>query len=99
MSDLIADALLRTQISVEAWHRRLKVLVGKVHTGIYHLIKVLATEHAVVKAKISKYYRGEEVKIRAEYIKQEKRIKKILSKKEKWSKLKLLKGLAQNTSL
>ena len=49
----------RTQNSVEAWHRRLKAVVGRRKSGLYHLIRQLCNLVAVTVNTISKRANGE----------------------------------------
>lgn len=56
--DMLEENFPRTQNSVEAWHRRLKVVVGKKHAGLYSLIENLAKEVIVAKSAIEKVKSG-----------------------------------------
>ena len=49
----------RTQNGVETWHRRLKVIVGKRHAGLYEIISQLSKELIVAKHRADKIKSGE----------------------------------------
>ena len=68
----------RTQNSVEAWHRRLKIVVGKRHSGLYKLIEDLGKELIVTKSILGKLESGEAFK---KIIKNIKKSKRLLKKK------------------
>ena len=46
----------RTQNKVEAWHRRLEILVGSAHVGIFKLITELQKEQKNVEEQIELHY-------------------------------------------
>ena len=48
----------RTQNTVEFWHRRFGVLVGRVHVGVFKLIKELQKEQQQVEVQIECILRG-----------------------------------------
>ncbi|XP_049315649.1 uncharacterized protein LOC125779119 isoform X2 [Bactrocera dorsalis] len=70
----------RTQNSVEAWHRRLNVIVGKKNCGIYQLIANLKAEMIYVKSQISRVENGEVFPKKLRSIRSNKQIKRIIKK-------------------
>lgn len=88
-----------TQNTVEAWHRRMQVIIDKNHVGVYKLVHHLKEEYIVVKNKINLINSQNLIKPKLAYQKKKKNILTILSKKEEYSKTELLKNLAYYTSL
>lgn len=75
------EELPRTQNAVEAWHRRIKELMGS-HSSLFTAIKELNKEKKAVSIKIRKVGKCEERKpMREEYEEKEANIKDVISKR------------------
>ena len=48
----------RTQNSVETWHRRWEILVGRAHVGLFKIIKELQNEQHQIESNIESIFRG-----------------------------------------
>lgn len=64
----------RTQNNVEAWHRRLKVIVGKRNSGLYKLINDLKGELLYAKAQIARVQNGQNIKRNLKTLKANKKL-------------------------
>lgn len=89
----------RTQNSVEAWHRRLKVVVGKRHAGLYKLIGDLSKEMIMSKMQVEKIKSGNHIRKKISIIQKSKKIEKIIKKRRMMGKLDFLKRIAISLSL
>lgn len=89
----------RTQNSVEAWHRRLKVVVGKPHIGVYQLISELSKELIVAKSQIVKMRAGKIIPLKRQNAEKNKRLHNVMQSREDADKLSFLKNIAYNISL
>ena len=99
ISEAIKLNMPRTQNSLEAWHRRLKVVVGRSHLGFYHMISELSKEFIYVKTKISQMRAGQVTSIKKKNLEKNKRIKRILRNSETLDEIDFLKNIAINTML
>lgn len=97
--DTQKESLPRTQNSVEAWHRRLKVVVGKPHIGVYLLITELSKELIVAKTRIEKMQAGNLVQKKMKLIEKNKKISNVMKQREKQGHVDFLKNIAHNISL
>jgi hypothetical protein len=71
----------RTQNNVEAWYRRLKVVVGKRNSGLYKIINDLRKELILSKMQVEKVRSGEHIRKKKSSIKKSEQIRKIIKKK------------------
>ena len=97
--DMLEENYPRTQNSVESWHRRLKVVVGKKNCGLYDLIGNLAKELIVAKTAIEKVKSGERLPRNKKNVKKNKNLKEILKNKDTMLKTDFLKAIAINIAL
>ena len=58
VSNNIEYAFPQTQNSVEAWHRRLEVLIGNAHVGVFKIIEEIQKEQNRVQLEIESILRG-----------------------------------------
>ena len=87
----------RTQNAVESWHRRLNILVGGAHIGIFKLIKELQKEQHQVEAQIESIVRGEPAKKQKAAEKcREERIMSIFREKSSYDTSNFFRGIAHN---
>lgn len=93
------EAFPRTQNNVEAWHRRLKVLVGRSHAGLYKIIKDLSEELFAAKAEAERAKNGERLKKKRKSILKSKQMKRILKKRTYLSHIGFLKRISKNIAL
>lgn len=89
----------RTQNNVEAWHRRLKVVVGRSHAGLYKLIGDLQKELILAKHQVSRKQNGEKIRKKLQTIRRNKQLKRIVRERENLSHIAFLKRLAKNLLL
>lgn len=89
----------RTQNSVEAYHRRLQIVSGKIHLGLYELIEELGKESIVVKTNIEKMKSGTQKTVKSSIIEKSNRIKRVINARTEMTKLDYLKNIAINLSL
>jgi len=90
----------RTQNNVEAWHRRLEILVGQSHLGVYKIIGELQKEQQRVDFQVERIIRGEPCPAKKKaLIEKEKRIATVLNDKENRSIMEFLRGIAHNLML
>lgn len=97
--DSMTNSYPRTQNSVEAWHRRLKAVVGRRKSGLYHLIRQLGNEVVVAVNTISKRANGERRYISLKKRKAYTNIKRVIRKRCELSHTDYLKRIAQNLVL
>lgn len=97
--DMLDQQFPRTQNSVEAWHRRLKVVVGKKNAGVYKLIGDLAKELIVAKTAIDKIKSGEIPKRNKKNELRNKKLKNVIKNKGIMDHYDFLKSIAINLSL
>ncbi|XP_055912327.1 uncharacterized protein LOC129946231 [Eupeodes corollae] len=88
----------RTQNSVEAWHRRLKVVVSQRHAGLYKLIGDLSKECIVAKLSVERVRRGEESPT-TKAVKKNEKLQRVLSRRTSGDKVQYLRNVAHNLSL
>lgn len=89
-------AFPRTQNSIEAWHRRLKVIVGKRNSGLYKLINDLKGELVCAKAQLAKIQNGHKISQTKKAVKANNRIKRITKKRLILRHVSFLKRIAKN---
>lgn len=99
VADAMSTNLPRTQNNVEAWHRRLKAVVGKRHVGVYRIISDLSKEYIVVKTRISQLRAGYVARKHKKRIAKNKQIKTIILKRNSMTKINFLKNIAYNIAL
>lgn len=97
--DLVKENYPRTQNSVEAWHRRLKVVVGKKHSGLYAIIKEMGKEMILVKTTLEKISSGEIISPKKSHIQKYKKIKRLMKKREEIGLIEYLKSIAYYITL
>jgi transcriptional regulator NrdR family protein len=61
VEELVAKGLPRTQNSAEAFHRRLNVLIGRSHVGLFVLLPEISAEMVVVDQKLARHNAGIEL--------------------------------------
>ena len=88
----------KTTNSLEAWHRRFQIIIGKSHPNIYEFITKLKAEQSYTDFRLDKIYAGEDpVKIKRKTITQTQRLKNIVMKYENYPDvLEYLRGCARN---
>lgn len=87
----------RTQNTVESWHRRLEVLVGRAHVGVFKLIKELQKEQQQVEVQIECILRGEPRKKQKMCDKhREERLMSICNARASYTTTDFLRGIAHN---
>ena len=84
---------------MEAWHRRLKTVVGRSKSGLYHLVRQLGNEVVVAVNTISKRANGERRYINVKKRKAYRKINRIISKRCEISHTGYLKRIAKNLVL
>lgn len=89
----------RTQNSVEAWHRRLRVVVGKKNAGLYKIINDLGRELVMAKHQIEKAANGDYISKKRKYVLRNRRIRAILRRREDTDMCDYLHRLAHFTDL
>lgn len=90
----------RTQNSAESWHHHINQIINKKTPGFYHLVSELIKETIINDTEIEKLLNGEPPeKKKKKYIVKEKRIERILQKKESLSKKNFIKEIAKNLKL
>lgn len=99
MSGTGSEYFPRTQNNVESWHRRLKSLVGRKHPGVYKLIGHLQKELLCAKAQIEKIRNGERITQLKKTIRQNKKIRRIVRRRQNINKVHYLKRIAYNSKL
>lgn len=99
VSDSFKDNFPCTQNSIEAWHRRLKVIVGRKKCGVYEIIKHLKKEMIEVKSTIEKIHSGIGVRKNKKNVERVKKIKKVVKRRLDLDKLIYLKSIAHSISL
>ena len=97
--DNIKENFPRTQNSIEAWHRRLKVIVEKKNCGVYKLIQELGKESIVAKTNLEKILSGERITKKKASIDKYKKIKRVIKNYQKMDKLAYLRSIAYNITL
>lgn len=86
----------RTQNNIEAWHRRLKVIVGRRNSQFYHLVLSLQKELILAKTQISRKENGERVRKKRKIIKKNNQLRRIIKKRNELSHTTYLKRIAKN---
>lgn len=99
VEDSIKNAFPRTQNSVEAWHRRLKVIVGKHNSGLYKIIEHLGKELIICKNSVTQIKAGHKFPKKLQNIKKYKNIKRVIRNRCSSSKMEYLKNIAYNIHL
>lgn len=99
ISDSHHENFPRTSNSVEAWHRRLKVVIGKPHIGVYLLISELSKELIVAKSRIEKMKAGIVVPKKTKMIEKNKNLSNIMKERANQDPLSFLKNIAHNIAL
>lgn len=95
----IEYALPRTTNSVEAWHRRWEVLVGREHVGIFKIIKEMQKEQKKVELDIEMILRGTPRPSQKQRDRdRENRIQTVLNDRNNRSIIDFLRGIAHNIS-
>lgn len=87
-----------TQNHAEAWHRRIKVIVGQSHAGVYKLIGTLSDEYKQIIATMTQLNCGKFPKHTKKHT-NENNIRRVLSMKCNRSKIDFLAALASNSTL
>lgn len=88
-----------SQNCVEAWHRRLKLIVAKRHCGLYKLIENLGKELIVSNNIIAKINSGQFFKKNKKWQTKYKNLKKVNKNRQNSTKLEYLKNIAINVHL
>lgn len=99
ISDAVSHNLPRTQNSVEAWHRRLKVIVGKKHAGVYEITAHLGKELLMSMNTVQQLKDGRIVKKKKSLVIKNKKIKKIIKMRPNIEKVDFLMRIARNIGL
>lgn len=89
----------RTQNSVEAWHRRLKVVIGKPHIGVYLMISELSKELIIAKTRIEKMKAGIIIPKKRKLEEKNKKIANVMKERINVDPISYLKNIAHNISL
>ncbi|XP_015120521.1 uncharacterized protein LOC107043501 [Diachasma alloeum] len=99
--DRMEENLPRTQNKIEAWHRRLRSLVGHLHAGMYTLINELKKEQKTEEGEIEYINRGEgRPKMKRADAVREERIRQIFQEREQYDDvLDWIRGLAHNIKI
>jgi hypothetical protein len=99
VADNIEYAFPRTINSVEAWHRRWEILVGRDHIGVFKIIKEMQKEQSKVRLDIEMVLRGTpRPSQRKRDRDREIRIQTVLNDRNNRSIMNLLRGIAHNLS-
>jgi hypothetical protein len=99
VADNIEYAFPRTINSVEAWHRRWEILVGRDHIGVFKIIKEMQKEQSKVRLDIEMVLRGTpRPSQRKRDREREIRIQTVLNDRNNRSIMDLLRGIAHNLS-
>ncbi|XP_055849720.1 uncharacterized protein LOC129914472 [Episyrphus balteatus] len=88
----------RTQNSVEAWHRRLKVVVGQRHAGVYKLVSDLAKETIVSKMTVDKLRTGKEPP-KSRTVKKYEQLQRVYERRTGMDKVLFLRSIGNNLNL
>lgn len=100
VTDQMAVGLPRTQNNAEAWHRRLKALLGKAHVGVYAMVDQLRQEQIRVRRTAEDIVRGRPSSpIRKVYREREQRILHVYNDRGNRTTMEFLRGLAHNIHL
>lgn len=94
-----SETFPRTQNNVEAWHRRLKCVVGKSHAGVYKLLAHLKDEMIYAKVQLERIQNGEHIAKKRKTIKKNKQIRRVIKKRTRLSNTSYLKRIAANLML
>ena len=95
--DRVEASVPRTQNKVEAWHRRLEVLLGSAHVGLFKLINELRKEQKNMEDEMECIVRGEiRRKLKKKDAEREQRILTVFSERENYEILDFLRALAHN---
>ena len=95
--DRVEASVPRTQNKVEAWHRRLEVLLGSAHVGLFKLINELRKEQKNMEDEMECIVRGEiKRKLKKKDAEREQRILTVFSERENYEILDFLRALAHN---
>jgi len=97
--DMLEENFPRTQNSVEAWHRRLKVVVGQKRSGLYCLIENLGKELIVARTEIEKVKAGNIIPRNKKNCLKNQNIKTVLKNRENMDKIDYLKSIAINLAI
>lgn len=98
VSDGFHDNFPRTSNSIEAWHRRLKIIVGK-KCGVYEIIKELKKEYIEIQANIDKIHSGISIRKNEKNIYRRKHIKKVVKARGELDKITYLRSISHSLSL
>lgn len=97
--DNIEYTFPRTANSVEAWHRRWEILVGREHVGIFKIIKVIQKEQNKVQLDIETVLRGTpRPSQRRRDRDRETRIQTVFNDRNNRSIIDFIRGIAHNIS-
>lgn len=100
VTDQMAVGLPRTQNNVEAWHRRLKGLLGRAHVGLYTMVDQLRQEQIRVRRTAEDIIRGRPTSpIRRVYREREERILNVYNDRFNRTTIEFLRGLAHSIHL
>ena len=95
--DRVEASVPRTQNKVEAWHRRLEVLLGSAHVGLFKLINELRKEQKNMEDVMECIVSGEiRLKLKIKDAEREQRILTVFSERENYEILDFLRALAHN---
>ncbi|XP_068235676.1 uncharacterized protein [Palaemon carinicauda] len=95
--DRVEGSVPRTQNKVEAWHRRLEVLIGSAHVGIFKLISELRKEQKHMEDEMECIVRRElNRKLKIKDAEREQRLLTVFSEKDNYETLDFLRAIAHN---
>lgn len=97
--DNIESNVPRTQNSVEAWHRRLQVLIGKSHIGLYQLVSELAKETIIAKTRIQEVRAGAPCQVKKKLLARNIKIANVIKQRHNMDKISYLQNIAHNLAL
>jgi hypothetical protein len=88
----------KTTNSLEAWHRRFQIIIGKSHPNIYEFITKLKSEQSYTDFRLDKIYAGEDpIKIKRKAKTQTQRLKTVVQKYDDYlTVFEYLRGCARN---
>lgn len=99
IGDARSELFPRTQNTIEGWHNRLRVLIGKKNCGLYAIINELRKELINAINKVEKIKVGEYPAMKKINKIKHKKMRRVIKKRERTQKLEYLKSVSTHISL